>query len=139
MRGIGAVALCSALMTAVPAAAGTPCPPHEAGAEYPWDVRGMLAGDKFAWVFIDVDRTGRPLACRVGDTNISDSDTLFQLCAAYKEDWRAAAAVAGDPDRRTIKRETVMIGPAHDKANQDARRAWFKAHPDERASCYPED
>jgi hypothetical protein len=98
----------------------------------------MLPGDKYAWVFIDVDRTGRPLVCKVGETNIFDSDTLFQLCSSYKESWRAPAASAGDPDRRTIKRETVMIGSAHEKANQEARRAWFKVHPNERSSCYPE-
>jgi len=139
MRGIGPLVLCTALLAASSAAAGEPCPPHEAGASYPWDVKGMLPGDKYAWVFIDVDRTGRPLSCKVGDTNIFDSDTLFLLCGAYKADWRAPAASAADPDRRTIKRDTVMIGSAHEKANQEARRAWFKAHPDERPSCYPED
>jgi hypothetical protein len=139
MRGIGALALCTALVTVSGAAAGAQCPPHEAGAEYPWDVHGMLPGDKYAWVFIDVDRSGRPSACKVGETNIFDSDTLFQLCSSYKESWRAPAASAGDPDSRTIKRQTVMIGSAHQLANQQARRAWFKLHPDERPSCYPED
>ena len=99
----------------------------------------MMPGDKYAWVYIDVDRTGQPLVCKVGETNIFDPDTLFQLCSSYKESWRAPPASAGDPDRRTVKRQTVMIGPAHEKANQEARRAWFKMHPDERASCYPED
>ena len=139
MRGIGALALCTVLIAASDPAASNPCPPHEAGAEYPWDAHGMMPGDKYAWVYIDVDRAGQPLACKVGETNIFDPDTLFQLCSSYKESWRARPASAGDPDRRTIKRQTVMIGPAHEKANQDARRAWFKAHPDERASCYPED
>ncbi|HEX3422601.1 MAG TPA: hypothetical protein VHS33_04265 [Sphingomicrobium sp.] len=115
------------------------CPPHEAGASYPWDVQGTLPGDKYASVFIDVDRTGRPLKCRVGNTNIFDSDTLFQLCSAYNEDWRAPVAAPGDPDRRTIRRDTAMIGSEHELANQKARRTWFKAHPEERQSCYPED
>jgi len=139
MRGIGALALCTALMIAQVPAQAAPCPAHEAGAAYPWDVQDTMPGDNYASVFIDVDRTGRPLACRVGETNIHDSDMLFQLCQAYSQDWRGPAAAAGDPDRRTIKRRTVMIGSAHELANQQARRAWFKAHPDERPSCYPED
>lgn len=98
-----------------------------------------MPGDRYASVFVDVDRDGRPLACRVGETNIHDSDTLFQLCQAYKGDWRGPPAAAGDPDRRTIERRTVMIGSAHELANQQARREWFKVHSDERPSCYPED
>lgn len=139
MRGVGAVALGIALIALQGAASADPCPPHEAGAAYPWDVRDTMPGDKFASVYIDVDRGGRPLSCKVGETNIFDSDTLFQLCQSYQESWRAPPAAAGDPNRRTVKRRTVMIGSAHQLANQKARRAWFAAHPDERASCYPED
>lgn len=97
-----------------------------------------MQGDKYAWVYIDVDRTGRPLQCRVGENNIYDSDTRFQLCNAYTRDWRAPEADAGDPDRRTIKRQTIIIGSDHELANQKARRAWFKLHPEERPECYPE-
>ena len=99
----------------------------------------MLPGDKYASVLIDVDRTGRPLACRIGRTNIFDKYTLFQLCNAYSDDWRGPQANAEDPDRRTITRDTVMIGSEHELANQQARRTWFQQHPDQRPSCYPED
>lgn len=140
MKWIGAIALgCACVAASGQAAEKAACPSHEAGASYPWDVQGMLPGDKHASVFIDVDRTGSPLSCRVGNTNIFDDFTLFQLCSAYKGDWRAPSAAPGDPDRRTIRRDTVMIGSEHELANQKARRAWFKAHPEERPSCYPED
>jgi len=139
MRAATILALSTALLAVSAARADkTPCPPHEAGASYPWDLPDMLPGDTYATVLIDVDRTGRPLSCRIGKTNIFDKDTLFQLCNAYSQDWRGPPASAGDPDRRTISRDTVMIGSKHELANQQARRAWFRAHPDERASCYPE-
>ncbi|HEY7006758.1 MAG TPA: hypothetical protein VH392_09800 [Sphingomicrobium sp.] len=97
-----------------------------------------MRGDQYAWIYIDVDRTGRPLQCRIGENNIRDQYTRFQLCNAYTEDWRAPAAEPGDPDRRTLKRQTVMIGSDHELADKKARRAWFKAHPEERPECYPE-
>ncbi|MGE5562848.1 MAG: hypothetical protein ACM3ZV_05995 [Bacillota bacterium] len=129
----------SLLLSSAASAEKAPCPPHEAGASYPWDVQELMKGDKYASVFIDVDRTGRPLGCKVGNTNITDSYTLFLLCDAYKDSWRAPAAAAGDPDRRTIRRDTTLLGGDHELANQKARKAWFKAHPEERPSCYPED
>ena len=140
MREIGAVALCVALLWPSMAAAANkaPCPPREAGQSYPWDSDDLMRGDKFAWVYIDVDRTGRALQCRIGENNIFDPDTRFQLCNAYTEDWHASPAAAGDPDRRTIKRQTIMIGSDHELANQKARKAWFNLHPEERPECYPE-
>ena len=139
MKWIGAIALgCACAATSGQAAAKAACQPHEAGASYPWDIQGTLPGDKYASVFIDVDRTGKPLSCRVGNSNIFDDFTRFQLCSAYKEDWHAPSAAPGDPDRRTIRRDTVMIGSEHELANQKARRAWFSSHPQERSSCYPE-
>lgn len=140
VRAAPAAAVVFALSAASNAAADkASCPPHEAGASYPWDVQGEIRGDKHASVFIDVDRTGRPLGCKVGETNIFDKYTLFQLCNAYTGSWRGPPASEGDPDRRTIRRDTVMIGSDHQLANQKARRAWFRSHPDERPSCYPED
>jgi hypothetical protein len=139
MRGIGAFALSAAFFTASASAADkAPCPPHEAGAFYPWQNSGMVKGDKYAWVYIDVDRTGRPLRCKIGENNIFDEFARFQLCNAYTADWRAPAASPGDPDTRTIKKQTIMIGSDHQLADQKARRAWFKAHPEERSECYPD-
>jgi hypothetical protein len=57
---------------------------------------------------------------------------------AYKDDWHTSPAAPGDPDIRTIKRKTTMIGYEHEMADQKARKAWFKAHPEERQECYPD-
>ncbi len=139
MRWVGAVALCSGLLTGSAAGAEKPaCPQFEAGQSYPWQTQGMMKGDQYASVYIDVDRSGRPLQCRIGENNIPDPYTRFQLCNAYTGDWRGPPASPGDPDRRTIKRQTVMIGSEHELANRRARRAWFRQHPDERSECYPE-
>jgi hypothetical protein len=115
-----------------------PCPQREAGAAYPWQNLEPMKGDRYAWVVIDVDRTGRPLRCGIGDNNIPDPDMRFLLCNAYKGDWRGPPAEPSDPDVRTIKRRTTMIGYEHQMADKKARKEWFKAHPDERAACYPE-
>ena len=139
MKGIGGFVLSIAFVAASGApAAKAPCPPHEAGAAYPWDIPNLMPGDKHASIFIDVDRTGRPLTCKIGDNNIADPYTRFQLCNAYTQDWKAPPAGPGEADRRTIRRETVMIGSEHELANQKARREWFKTHLDERPACYPE-
>ena len=105
---------------------------------YPWQSTAMMPGDKFAWIYVDVDRTGRPLKCRMGENNILDPEMRFRLCRAYSQDWRADPANSGDPDRRTIKRHFTLFGAAHDLANQKARKKFFKDHPEERPKCYPE-
>jgi hypothetical protein len=115
-----------------------PCPTREAGASYPWQNLTPMKGDRYAWVIVDVDKTGRPIRCGIGDNNIPDPDARFLLCNAYKGDWRAAPASAGDPDVRTFKRRTTMIGYEHQMADKKARRLWFKQHPEDRQECYPE-
>ena len=115
-----------------------PCPVREVGSAYPWQNLKPMKGDRYAWVIIDVDRGGRPIRCGVGDNNLPDPDMRFFLCNAYKGDWRAPAASAGDPEVRTIKRLTTMVGYEHQMADKKARRAWFKQHPEERSECYPE-
>jgi hypothetical protein len=139
MRGINAVALCAAFLVGSAALAEkAPCPPREVGRAYPWQTGGMMRGDRYAWIIIDVDRTGRPLRCAIGDNNIPDPETRFRLCNAYSEDWRAPPAAADDPDTRTIKRQSIMISYEHAMADQKARKAWFRQHPDERSECYPQ-
>jgi len=121
------------------AADKAPCPKLEAGAAYPWQNFGeMMKGDHYAWVIVDVDRTGRAIRCSIGNNDISDPETRFRMCLAYKDDWRTSPAAPGDPDIRTIKRRTTMIGYEHEIADQKARKAWFKAHPEERSDCYPD-
>jgi hypothetical protein len=89
-------------------------------------------------VIVDVDRTGRALRCGIGSNDISDPETRFRLCLAYKDDWHTTPAAPGDPDIRIITRRTTMIGYEHEMADQKARKAWFKAHPEERQECYPD-
>jgi hypothetical protein len=138
MRVFGAVALCAVLVGSAASAEKTPCPMREAGQAYPWQNLAPVKGDRYAWVVIEVDRTGRPIRCGIGENNIPDPDTRFLLCNAYKGDWRAPRAETGDPDVRTIKRRTTMIGYEHQIADQKARKAWFRAHPEERSECYPQ-
>jgi hypothetical protein len=118
--------------------AKTPCPRREPGAGYPWQNLEPVKGDHYAWVIVDVDKTGRALRCGIGDSDISDPETRFRLCLAYKDDWRTSPAGPGDPDIRTIKRRTTMIGYEHEMADEKARKAYFKAHPEERSDCYPD-
>ena len=133
------LAVAAAALLSAPALADKPaCPTREAGAAYPWQNLTPMKGDRYAWVIVDVDRTGRPIRCGVGDNNIPDPDSRFLLCNAYKGDWRTSPATAGEPDVRTIKRRTTMIGYEHAMADRKARRQWFKDHPGERQECYPE-
>ena len=139
MRDVQFLIAIAALVASTPLAAETaPCPTREAGAAYPWQNLEPMRGDRYAWVIVDVDRTGRPLRCGVAENNLPDPDMRFFLCNAYKGDWRAPPAAAGDPDVRTIKRRTTMIGYAHAQADKKARKEWFRQHPAERQACYPE-
>ena len=139
MRGIGAVTLCAALCVSSAAVADkAPCAKREAGAAYPWQNLDVVPGDHYAWIYVDIDKDGRALRCRVGETDISDPEMRFRLCLAYREDWRGAPAGPSEPPIRTIKRQFTMLGYNHQMADQKARKAWFKAHPDERSECYPD-
>ena len=133
LLALGALVTSSAVLAQRPA-----CPQREAGAAYPWQNLEPMKGDRYAWVIVDVDRTGRPIRCAIGDNNIPDPDMRFLLCNAHKGDWRGPAATSGDPDVRTLKRRTTMLGYEHQMADKKARRQWFKDHPDERPECYPE-
>ena len=139
MRGVIAFALGVAFMSGSALAEKAQCPAREAGAAYPWqNLQQQMKGDQFAWIFIDVDKTGRPIRCAVGDNNIPDPETRFRVCQAFSGDWRAPPAPAGQVNVRTIKRHFTMIGYEHQMADQKARKLWFKQHPDERPECYPE-
>ncbi len=139
MRGTGAILACAALCIGSAAFADkAPCPQREAGQAYPWQNLEPIKGDHYAWVIVDVDRSGRALRCGIGDNDISDPETRFRLCAAYKDDWGAPAAGPGDPDIRTIKRHFTMLGYEHQMADQKARKLWFQQHPQERSECYPD-
>ena len=139
MMGLRAIAFSALLFVGSAALADkAQCPVREVGSAYPWQNLEPIKGDRYAWIIVDVDKTGRPIRCGVGENNIPDPDMRFLMCNAYKGDWRAPAASAGDPDVRTIKRRTTMIGYEHQMADKKARKLWFKQHPDERQECYPE-
>jgi hypothetical protein len=131
--------LCALLLFGSSAfAAGSNCPKLEAGTMYPWQSRDIMADDQYATVYIDVDEEGRPLKCYIGKTNIP-ADDRFWVCKAYLDDWHAQPIIVnGKPVRGTVRRLTVLTGDRHNKINRDARKRFFKEHPDERPECYPE-
>jgi hypothetical protein len=118
--------------------AKTACPPHVPGEAYPWEVGDKAQpGDRWAWMYIDIDQTGRPLQCRMGENNVPP-DKRFWVCRAFLEDWHGKPEVKdGVPVRTTVKRFMLMAGPKHRKALAAARKKFFQEHPDERQSCYP--
>ena len=139
MRRLEVVSFCTLFwLSSASLAEKAPCPAREAGQAYPWQNLQPMRGDQHALIFIDVDRTGRPLRCAMGKNNIPDSETRFRVCQAFTGDWRAPPAREGDPSVRTIERRFTMIGYEHQMANQKARKRWFKEHPEERPECYPE-
>lgn len=140
MRISGAVALsavlCASSSTAL--AEKALCPKHETGGGYPWQTQQIMDGDEWAWVYVDVDKGGRPIKCGIGQNNIPDPEVRFRLCSAYSEDWRTRPAAEGEPATRTIKRMTVLTGYKHQMADQQARKRFFREHPEERPECYPD-
>ena len=132
------LALVAALSFGSAAVAKTPCPKWEPGARYPWQSNAILRGDRFAWLFLDVDRGGYPVRCKFGNNNYVDAEARVWLCKQYYERWRGPPAAASDPAIRTLERYSLVPGYEHDMADKKARKAWFKQHPNERPECYPE-
>ena len=93
-----------------------------------------MSGDRWAWVYIDVDENGRPTQCRMGETNIRESELRFFACKTIKEDWHPVT----DLKSTTVKRLFNIHGPRHKEANRKARKRFFAEHPNERPTCYPE-
>jgi hypothetical protein len=125
-------ALCS------PLAAKTPCPPHKAGSPYPWEVSGLVEGDHWADMAVDLDARGHVTGCRIIKGNL-ESDEGFYMCRAVTNQGefdpvtKDGVAVAG-----TITRHFVLEGMRHRDLSASARKRWFAAHADERQSCYPD-
>ena len=98
-----------------------------------------MPGDKWAWVYLELDEKARPKRCLMGKNNIHDPDLRFFVCRAAEKDWHPATpehakAVAST----TVKRRMIMRGPEHYKLMREARKRFFAEHPDERPECYPE-
>ncbi len=119
-------------------AKGSRCRRWEAGARYPWQSNTILPGDRFAWILLDVDRRGYPVRCQVARNNYPDAESRVWLCKQYYEQWRGPRATASDPKRRALERVSLIPSHRHALADNKARAAWFKQHPQERPACYPE-
>ena len=105
---------------------------------HPWQVKGVMRGDQYAEVYIDIDERGRPLKCYIGKTNIPRDDR-FWTCKAYLDDWRTDPVMKdGKAVRGTVRRDVILTGDEHNKANREGRKRFFREHPDERPECYPE-
>ena len=120
-------------------AAESDCPPHEPG-YLPWLTDGVAKGDRWAWVYLELDKDARPNRCLMGENNIHDADTRFLACDAMKESWKPAT----DDEARalastTVKRLFIIPGPNRNKEIRDAKKLWFAQHPDQRPECYPDD
>lgn len=126
-----------ALLLAQASVAGPPCPLLEPGAPYPWQSEEIMPGDKWAELSIDINAKGRPVRCRLGRNNL-ESDMGFWICRSMMSD-------AKFPDVKkngvlvdgTLKTRFRLNGRRHQRADDLARKRYFKDHPDERSRCYP--
>jgi hypothetical protein len=135
----GAIAVLALLSIGSGALAATArCPKWEAGTRYPWQSNQVLRDDRFAWVILDVDRSGFLIKCRIGANNYADNEERFWLCKQYMDRWRGPPAAATDPPIRRLERYSLIPGYKHATADRKARIAWFKQHPAEPPRCYPE-
>lgn len=125
-----------ALGLASPAAAKGPCPPRESGT-YPWAINGIMDGDLWAWVYLEIGKDKQPVRCLIGNNNIDDSDLRFFVCKAFMDQWQPADSTQVQPGTE-VKRFFLMAGNKHANANQAARKKFFADHPDQRPQCYPE-
>ena len=108
-----------------------------------------MYGDEYAEIYIDIDKAGKPIGCRMGQNNIP-GDNKFFVCQAFIEQWRTSPrpndpAIGPPPPHlpansrvnATVHRTYIAYGPDHEKAERNARKQFFQQHPDERPECYP--
>lgn len=133
-KHVAAIVIASVVL-ASPAVAETPCP--KVGSTYPWMIDQLMPGDTYVDVYIDIDRSGRPLACRTGRTNW-EKDDLFWACNAFMTQFRTKPPVElARGERTTVQRTLVGYGEAHRKAERKAKKEFFAKDPTERPECYP--
>jgi hypothetical protein len=136
---------------ASPTLAKAPCPATKYQPPYPWFIEGIMKGDQFADIYLDIDKSGKPINCRMGQNNIPGDDKFF-VCKAFIDQWTTAPPSvnptlgpapadlpASSPIKGTIHRKYVAYGENHEKAESDARKKFFQQHPEERSECYPRD
>lgn len=118
--------------------AANPCPVREPGQSYPWQKSGLMPGDEWAYLLIDLDTAGRPKNCRVGKHQYRP-ETGFWMCrammaqGAFEPVMKDGVAVEG-----TVTRFMTVAGRRRQRAEAAARKQYFKDHPEERPSCYPD-
>src|SRR5206468_4563136 len=61
------------------AAIADPCPPHRPGASYPWDVPGVMSGDQWAELAVNVDTKGKVTDCKIASGNL-ENEMGFWVC-----------------------------------------------------------
>jgi hypothetical protein len=134
---------------ASPILAKEPCPPNKFQPPYPWFISELMPGDRFADIYLDIDKAGKPVNCRMGKNNLYGDDRFF-VCNAFIEQWRTsprpndpavgpppANLPPHSPIKATVHRELRSYGEKHEKAERDARAQFFQQHPQERPECYP--
>lgn len=131
-----------ALGNASSSIAKAPCPERTPGSLlYPWLIEDVMEGDRYAEIYLDVTKSGEPLACRIGKTNIRSDSDRFDVCRAFmstrgwKEGVDPSTPASG---RATIKRKYVAYGNKHQKAEREARKRYFQHHPNVSPKCFPE-
>ena len=151
MIKVGMIAAAAFMIIASPAVAKEACPPNKYEPPYPWFISDIMPGDQFADIYLDIDKTGKPINCRMGKNNIPGDDK-FWVCKAFIDQWTTAPASANStagpppanlppnsPIKGTIYRKYVGYGEKHDSAERAARKLFFQQHPEERSECYPSD
>ena len=122
---------------AAPASAKQPCPDRKPGDAYPWSIQERMSGDQWARMDLDIDAQGRITDCRVRASNV-DAETRFFMCRAmrgsYQPDPPEDGAALGP---RTVQTSLVLAGRQRRRAEEAARKRFFREHPEERSECYP--
>jgi len=144
------LAMLLTLAGASPAVAGSPCPPSKFQPPYPWFISEPMSGDKYADVYLDIDKAGRAINCRLGRSNLYGDEGFF-ICNAFKEQWRTSPRAndravgpppanlpPNSPIKATVHRQFISYGDKHAKAEREARKKFFLDHPEERPDCYPD-
>jgi hypothetical protein len=129
----------SLVLSAASLPAANPCPVRQPGQAYPWSRSAdLMPGDEWAYLYIDVDTKGRPSNCRVGKHQYQP-ETGFWMCRAmmaqanFEPIMKDGIAIAG-----TVTRYTMIPGRQRQREDEAARKQFFRDHPDERPSCYPD-
>jgi len=137
MKPAACMSLLIALLTPSALNAKPDCPPQEQGV-VPWEIREIMPGDRWAWVYLKIDTHGRPYSCGIGENNMTPG-LRSRTCISFIRNWKAVPVMRdGKPVATTIKRHFIAIGDKHYEANREARKRFFLEHPDERPECYRE-